>query len=112
MDFLEVVGRFDTGPIIPEKDFDSSLFSLACKLKEEFDIKYTPGSPVKSDIGMADRLFEAAVRLFLELGVYCLDTRKVCRFTRDELEKSLDLAPHEVKFGRDKDQRTKERASE
>lgn len=105
MDFLEVIGRFDTGPIVSEKDYDSSLFNLARGLKEEFNIKYTPWEPVKADNEMADRLFEAAVRLFLELGVYCLDTRKVCKFTRGELEKRLDQAPDAVKFGRGNDVR-------
>jgi methylamine--corrinoid protein Co-methyltransferase len=105
MDFLDVIGRFDTGPIIAEKDFDSSLFNLAHNLKEEFDIKYMPTEPVKLDAEMADRLFEAALKLFLDLGVYCIDTRKVCKFTMGELEKRLDQTPDRVKFGRGNDER-------
>lgn len=105
MEFLEVVRRLDTGPIVPENAFDTSLNRTARDLKEKYEIKFDPEKPVHRDPSMADRLFEAAVRLFLESGVYCLDTRKVCKFSEEELTKRLAGAPDSVRFGRGNDER-------
>ncbi len=46
------------------------------KIVREFDIRYTPETPVSSDDALADRLFDAAlefiVRTVAHLDVYCI----------------------------------------
>ena len=105
MDFWDVMNRFDEGPIMAENEFDLHVYSTARELKEKYEIKYNPQEPVCLDSSMADRLFDAAVSFFVEVGVYCLDTRRVCRFTEEELNCSLNNAPEAVSFGQGKDRR-------
>jgi methylamine--corrinoid protein Co-methyltransferase len=99
MDFWEAMKRLDEGPMTAERDFDLAVNRNAAALKQEHDIRFDPNAPVNLDTAMADRLFEAAVRFFVQVGVYCPDTRTVARFTERELSRALDGAPGEVGFG-------------
>jgi methylamine--corrinoid protein Co-methyltransferase len=91
--------------MISEDDFNALLSRSARNLKDEFEIRFDPENPVRSDPSMADRLFESGVKLFLEVGVYCLDTRKVYRPSKTELIESSENAPYSVSFGRGKEKR-------
>ena len=105
MNFWDVMNRFERGEMILENDFNRQVYSVANKLKNQFKIQYSPEEPVNQDMGMANRLFEAAVSLFVNIGVYCLDTRKVCKFSQEELMKCLEIVPESVRFGRGEDER-------
>ena len=105
MDFWEVMKRFDEGQLLSEKEFDLRVNTVARKLKEEHGIRFDPEEPVCRDPAMADRLFDAAVSFFLQVGVYCLDTRTVCSFSARELRQAFDEAPEEVSFGQGEDRR-------
>ena len=106
MDFWEVMKRLETGPIVPEEEFDRSVSKAAYEYKDKYEIKFEPEEPVPVDSAMADRLFEAGVELFLDVGIYCIDTRRVCKFSKEELIEALEKAPESVDFGSGKDQRT------
>jgi methylamine--corrinoid protein Co-methyltransferase len=103
MDFWEVVERLEQGEIIDEEAFDRDISKYAYKYKDKYNIKFNPDEPVQADPDMADRLFEAGLEFFLDVGVYCLDTRKVAKFTRDETMTGLENAPAAVVFGSGKD---------
>jgi methylamine--corrinoid protein Co-methyltransferase len=52
---------------------------------------------------MADRLYEAGLRLFLEMGVYNQTTERRILFTRDEVEELVAAAPSALHLGTGKD---------
>lgn len=102
-DFIEVIRRAESGEPIKEAEYDRKIGRCALELVKRYDIRYTPECVIPENDGLADRLFEAAVSLFLELGVYCTDTQRIIRFTREELDWALSHAPKEVLYGREEE---------
>ena len=102
--FLEVIERSRRGQRVGEEVFDMSVFRATDRLKREFDIRYDAENPIPTDDPMADRLFAAALDFYLEVGTYCLDTGRVIRFSRDEVEATLALAPDRITKGDGSDQ--------
>jgi methylamine--corrinoid protein Co-methyltransferase len=86
MDFVEVCHRLNSGPTVSEKDFDLQVvFPKMREMTQKYGIKYDPQNPVTSDDALADRIFEADVDFFSQVGVYCKDTHKIAKFTREEI---------------------------
>ncbi|OQY30251.1 MAG: hypothetical protein B6I38_07565 [Anaerolineaceae bacterium 4572_5.1] len=75
------------------------------KIVREFDIRYTPETPVSSDDALADRLFDAALEFILRTGVYCDDTNRVIEFERDEILQAVANLPGSATFGEGRDRR-------
>jgi len=101
--FCEVMDRaINTGPLIRVKDFDLKVFKVASRLNEEYGIRYDPKFTIPSDDDMADRLFEAAIKFYAEVGTYCIDTERVIKFTEEEIRGSiaeLNRMPDEIEIG-------------
>jgi methylamine--corrinoid protein Co-methyltransferase len=97
--FWDFIGRIESGEIIAEADYDRKISQVAQEVVKKYDIRYDPDDPVPADDALADRVFEAALELFLKLGVFIIDTRKVVTFERDEIEEALANAPAEVVYG-------------
>ncbi len=95
----EVIARSRRGEKMDEKTFDMSIFRTAERLKRKYDIRYDPEHPVPSDDQMADRVFAAELEFYLENSTYCLDTGRVIKFTREEVESALADVPSEVELG-------------
>ena len=102
-DFLEVIKRAESGEVMKEADYDKRLGKKALSLMKQYEIHFDPQCVIPSDDALADRIFQAAVDLFLDLGVYCTDTQRVIRFTREELQWALENGPQEVQYGREKE---------
>lgn len=95
----DVIERAKTGEKIAEKDFDMRIFRKVQELSKEFKVKYDPNRPIPSDDKMADELYHAGLRLFLEVGSYCTNTGRVIKFTEQEVKESLEAAPSELIMG-------------
>jgi methylamine--corrinoid protein Co-methyltransferase len=105
--FLDVMEKALTGKPCPERDYTLKIF--AAKLREivkEYDIKYDPANPIISDDSLADDIFKAGFRFFIEVGAYCKDTERIIKFEEDELKEGLRNAPSKVVFGEGPDART------
>jgi methylamine--corrinoid protein Co-methyltransferase len=90
LQFWEVADRaISTGPLMKMKDFDLNLFKVTSRLAKEYGIKYDPKFPIPSDNDMADRLFEAGLKLYAQVGTYCIDTERVIKFSEQEIRDSL-----------------------
>lgn len=88
--FWTVMDRaYNTGPLKKMEKFDIELFRKATDLKKRFGVKFNSETPVPEDDDLADRVFQAGVELFLEVGVYNAGSERVIRFTRDEVEEAL-----------------------
>lgn len=104
--FQEVVRRALNGPITTEKDFDMRRFVPAVRrLVDKYDVEYDPDTPVPWDDDLADRVWEAAKELIAEVGVFCVDSERVIKFTEGELEQALRDAPKSVTLGEGQDAR-------
>jgi methylamine--corrinoid protein Co-methyltransferase len=102
--FLEVIDRSLNGPYSLQEDFDLKI--LVPKLRQVIDkykIRFTPDVPIPWDDDLADRVFQAAVEFYKEVGTYCIDTERVIRFTESEMMEGIDTAPAEPTFGEGKD---------
>jgi methylamine--corrinoid protein Co-methyltransferase len=106
MDIFEVLRRADAGPYSKENDFDMKLFRTTSGLVKEFGITFDRDVIVTTDDEMADGVFQAGLRLAVEMGMLCTDTSRVIEFTEQELRQALRLAPREMVVGQGKDART------
>lgn len=104
IDFWEVVERSEKGERMEESDYDIFLYKNVSELIKKYDIRFDPDQVVPSDDGLADRAFEAALELFLEVGFYNLDTNRIARFSRDEIGEALSNAPSSYVWGEGRDQ--------
>ncbi len=102
--FLDICERAITGPIMSEKDFDMKFFMPKLnELVRKYGIKYDRENPVPSDDGAADNLFQAAVEFLSVVGVYCQDTNRVIRFTKEEILDGIAGAPGKCYLGEGKE---------
>ena len=104
--FWDVIGRSESGPLVKEKEFDLRVGQVARQMVEKYDIKYDPQNVIPADDGLADRVYQAGLDLFLELGIYCRDTGRLIKFTREEVKWALKHAPTAVTYGQGRDMAT------
>lgn len=99
--FLNILDKAENGPMVDINDWDQTYIYQTIKdLIKQYDIKIDVQDPgVPSDDDMADRVFEAAMDLAVQSGVYCTDTGRQMVFSREELEKVLAGVPEEVQIG-------------
>ncbi|OQY23431.1 MAG: hypothetical protein B6I35_03700, partial [Anaerolineaceae bacterium 4572_32.2] len=91
----EIMERANTGPFCEADDFNYKVFMP--KMKEvikKYDIKYDPDNPVPSDDDLADRIWQAAVEFFLEVGVLNVDTHRRIMVDEAELKEALNVDTH------------------
>jgi len=100
---LEVLERARTGERMTEHDFDLSIFKETERLKKESGIRYDSENPIPSNGKLADELFEMGLQFFIDIGVYCIDTGRVIRFTEKEVREALASAPSQITLGKGKD---------
>ncbi|MBW2059123.1 MAG: monomethylamine:corrinoid methyltransferase [Deltaproteobacteria bacterium] len=105
IDFWEVVNRSDNGEMLAEGEFDRRVGRVAREVTKKYDIKYNPEVVIPSDDSLPDRLFDAAVEFFLEVGVYCTDTGRVMKFDKKELFDALEAGVNQIVWGEGRDQR-------
>ncbi len=88
--FWKVMDRaYNTGPLMRVEKFDMEVFRKASELKKRFGIQFNPETPVPEDDDLADRLFQAGIELFVDVGIYNAGSERVIRFTREEVEEAL-----------------------
>ncbi len=96
---VEIFQRSRGGTFMKEAEYDLLLANRVRELVREYEIKFDPQVVCPADDAMADRVFEAGVRLFCDVGVYHLDTQRVIKFSRDEVMEALRQAPSELYLG-------------
>jgi methylamine---corrinoid protein Co-methyltransferase len=99
----EIVKRSQSGPYMKESDFEMTLSEKTADLVDSYDLQFNPQVPVPSNDEMADRLYQAGLELFVDLGVYNQSTNRLIKFTRDEVEGMVAQAPSEIILGTGKD---------
>ncbi|MCL4458936.1 MAG: monomethylamine:corrinoid methyltransferase [Chloroflexi bacterium] len=97
---LDVLDRAETGPVMDEKEFDLKMVAgKVPRLQREFNIHWDRVTLVNTDNELADRAFEAGLKMAADVGLYCTDTGRRIVFTREELLRYARHAPIEVPIG-------------
>lgn len=99
----EIVKRSQNGPFMRESDFERALPRRTAELVRKYGLKFDPQVPVPSDDDMADRLYQAGLDLFVELGAYNQTTERRILFSRAEVEEVVAAAPDALVLGMGKD---------
>lgn len=103
---LDICHQFTVGETVPEESFDlDRVYPILKGLVEKYDVRYDPENPVPSDDALADRVYAAAVEFFAECGVYCKNTRRIVRFTREEILDAVANYHGDCRFGEGKEAR-------
>lgn len=99
INIFEILRRSEEGPYTKENDYDMKLFRTTSRLVKEFKITFDPNIPVVSDNEMARGMFEAGMQLALEMGMLCVSSGRIIKFTEEELRLALKTAPKEFTVG-------------
>lgn len=101
---FDVYDRAKSGPKVEEKDWDFKIIpQTAAKLKEKYNIKMDKTTIIPEDKELINNLFNAGLDMLVECGVYCIDTGRVIKYTRDEVLHAIESAPRKFVFGEDKE---------
>jgi methylamine--corrinoid protein Co-methyltransferase len=96
----EAIQRSTTGQLMTEEKFETELFpTVLGDLQKKYRIEFDPDEPAMIDPDMADAIFEAGKELLLEVGLLCKNTRRIIKFTQEEIEEAIATARHEVTLG-------------
>ncbi|GAI97796.1 unnamed protein product, partial [marine sediment metagenome] len=102
--FWEIIDRTNTGPIMKEEDFENESFpTKMAEIVARHKIECDPDEPIMSDPDMADEIFQAGLELLVEVGLYCKDTKRIVKFTEEEIKEVIKTRKSEVTLGKDKD---------
>jgi len=100
----DVYDRARTGQKMTEMEWDTKVIPTAtAALKAKYGIKMDKKVIVPEDPKLIDSLFNAGIDLLEECGVYCTDTGRVIKFTRDEIMTGINSAPARLVIGENKD---------
>ena len=105
LDFLEIIDRTVQGEKIEEREYDMRIFQKTTELVNELKFRYDPDIIIPDDDSLADEVFEAGLRLAVDVGAYCLDTKRVVKFTEGEIKERLKEIPESITVGEGKDAR-------
>jgi methylamine--corrinoid protein Co-methyltransferase len=101
---FDVYDRAKSGPIVDEKDWDYKIVpQTAAKLKEKYNIKMDKKTIIPEDKDLINNLFNAGLDMLVECGIYCIDTGRVIKYTRDEVLNAVNSAPDHFIFGEEKE---------
>jgi methylamine--corrinoid protein Co-methyltransferase len=95
-----------TGPVMKEQEFDMFFAKSIRGIVKRYPIKFNTDEIIPDD-ALADTVFEAAIDLLAEVGLYNRDTQRVIQFNREEvvqIAKDVWEGPREVSFGKGKDE--------
>lgn len=90
INLFDILDRSCSGEKIEdEKQWDLRVWKKAVELAKKYSVKYDPKCAVVCDDAMADRCFEAAIALLVNVGVFNVGTQRVIRFEEEEIRKGL-----------------------
>ena len=98
--FLEVLERATTGPMMSAKEYDMKVFIPAVReVVKKYKIKFDSNNPCPCDDDLADRIYQAGLELYSQVGTYCTNTERIIHFTKEEIEEAVYECPKVVYFG-------------
>ena len=99
----EILRRCNEGEKMDEKVFDMSIFKKTEELRKDTGLTYNPESPILMDDHLIDNVFEAGIKFYADIGTLCMDTKRVVRFTENEIREALRVKYDDFFLGEGKD---------
>jgi methylamine--corrinoid protein Co-methyltransferase len=97
---FDVYDRAKSGPKVAEKEWDFKIIpQTAAALAKKYDIKIDKKTIIPESKELTDKLFNAGLDMLVECGIYCIDTGRVIKYTRDEVLHAIEAAPDNFIFG-------------
>lgn len=100
-----ILDRSENGSFMKESAYDMALARKTMDLVRKHGIKFDRSLIVPSDDDLSDRLYQAGLELFLEMGVYNQSTERCIKFQLDEVESAVAEAPQAITMGNGRDAR-------
>ena len=96
----EAIQRSGTGPIMSEEKFETEFFPTVLEdVRVKHEIEWNRDDPVMIDPDLADAVFQAGLEFLLEVGLYCKNTRRIIKFTQEEILEAIATARQEITLG-------------
>ncbi len=106
MKLIDIYRRSTSGELVDETSYDLDMvYPNIEEVIEKYNIKCDPNNPVSNDDDLADRLFNAGLDFFEKTGMYCMDTGRVIKFTREEILFAISEKGHRRCIGGDGESR-------
>jgi len=100
INFIDVLDRATKGPMMTQKEFDMKVFIPTMKkIIKKYKIKWERKEVINTNDDLADKIFEAAIDFYSEVGTYIIDTERVIKFTREEIYEAIEDVPKKVYVG-------------
>ena len=100
---FDIYDRAKTGEKMEESRWDYEVIpKTATKLKKKYGIKMDKSVIIPTDNELIDNLFNAGVEMLAECGVYCIDTGRVIKYTKEEILNAVQFAPSSAIIGEGK----------
>jgi methylamine---corrinoid protein Co-methyltransferase len=107
---IDILDRMENGPVTSERDFDMKMIAGRIKeLVKEYDIKVDPAHLINSDDALADRCFEAGLKLAEEAGAFCTSNGRRLTWSRREILDTIKWAPTSLVIGKGHDAHREQR---
>jgi len=98
----DIQRRALTGPVMEEDDFNLEYSKRLRKIVKGYEIAW-PKEQIIPDGATADKIFQAAVDLIAENGLFHMDTKRVVQFTREEVIETAATRRADLTLGEGKD---------
>lgn len=100
---FDIYERAKTGPKVEEKEWDFKIIpQTAAELKKKYGIKMDKKQIIPTDKELINNLFQAGLEMLVECGIYCIDTNRVIKYTKDEVLAAIKTAPKRAIYGEGK----------
>jgi len=107
VNFKEIAKRCESGPLMEPKDFlMKSVATQAMKLSKKYEITWDGKTFVNLDDDMADRCFQAGRELFINTGLFSMNTNRLVEVSEDEVDDALKSVRPQIHMGAGKDRVT------
>jgi len=100
IDFYEILERAEKGQLLSKDDWDFNQVVLPTReFVDWYRLSWNPQALIPDDTDLIERVFQTGLELAIQVGIYCLNTGRVIRFNRDELEAGLRQVPTFLTLG-------------
>ncbi len=103
MDCYEFYDRAKKGEKMTQDDWDLMTIPMkSMELKQKYGIDFK-NQFVPTDKDMMGNLFKAGFEMLLECGIYCTDTKRIVKYTEDEIWNAINNVQKKFVLGTGRD---------
>ncbi|MBI4334844.1 MAG: monomethylamine:corrinoid methyltransferase [Chloroflexi bacterium] len=100
--FKEFIKRSMDGPVVTEQAFDLDLSRRLRRVAADYGVRFQPAEIICDD-ATADAIFQAALELACQVGLYNVDTNRIILLTEAEIGETCRETPKQFVRGAGKD---------